>query len=414
MKKRITALIMTLTLALMCVLCTGCKSKIEDGTTGTGVSETEQTETASETVTESEAESESETTNAADTVRYNLESKTDGYEWKRVSRTDYYEGKKFGTENWEYDKSGRLILNKRDADKNPMTGEGAYKLSYSYEYDSKGRLLLEVHDVEGYEKSLEKYQYVDNADGTSSAVKDADNERTTLKLDKNGNIIEAERVLTDKENYGKVEYRKTCIYDSKNRLLQMDEYENYNDSEEKRIVWKYTYNGDLLVKYERFENGKSSDGYKFTYEGKHLIKEESIYKGEYTDETRYWYKGDLLIKEEHIFEGKRLDEYEYDSAGRCIKETKICYKEDGCWSWGEVEEYEYDQYGNITKCAHYELLENGEKTYNGFEKYEYQYKADSITVNWQHFDLDNKLGGSDVTEYRLLPTAWDSSEKYEF
>ena len=413
MKKRITALTMVLTLALMCVLCAGCKSKTEDGTTGTGVSETEQTETASETVTESEAESESETTNAADMVRYNLESKTDGYEWKRVSRTDCYEGKKFGAENWEYDKSGRLIFNKCVSDSDPQTGEPAYKLSYSYEYDSKGRLLSVVRDDEGYAKSFEKYQYVDNADGTSSAVKDADNERTTLKLDKNGNIIEAERVLTDKENYGKVECRRTCTYDSENHLMTENIYENYDTGEETEI-WKYTYNGDLLVKYEFFENGKSISETKFTYDGKHLIKEEYFSEGECTDETRYWYKGDLLIKEEHIFEGKHLYEYEYDSAGRCIKETKICYEEDGCWSWGGVEEYEYDQYGNITKCVYYELLENGEKTYNGSEKYEYQYKADSVTVNRQYFDSDNKLGGSDVTEYRLLPTAWDSSEKYEF
>ena len=411
MKKRITALIMTLTLALMCVLFAGCKNKTEDGTMGTVVPETEQTETSLEKFTQNEPTFKNEATS----VNYNLESKSGEYEWKTISVTHYYKGEKYRTENWEYDKSGRLIFNKCVSDADPQTGEPAYKLSYSYEYDSKGRLLLEEPDVEGYfEAYSEKYQYVDNADGTSSAVKDTDNKRTTLKLDKNGNIIEAERVLTDKENYGKVEYRKICTYDSKNRLLQMDEYENYNDSEEKRIVWKYTYNGDLLTKYERFENGESSGGYKFTYEGKHLIKEESIYKGEYTDETRYWYKGDLLIKKEHIFEGKRLDEYEYDSAGRCIKETKICYEEDGCWSWGGVEEYEYDQYGNITKCVYYELLENGEKTYNGFEKYEYQYKADSITVNWQHFDSDNKLGGSDVTEYRLLPTAWDSSEKYEF
>ena len=152
---------------------------------------------------------------------------------------------------------------------------------------------------------------------------------TEWKTDINGNKIE------------KSEYK---LFDEKDNLVK---WIQYTDENPRVDSFSYEYQGDILIKKNRFINGNLFSQTIFEYENNKVkIEKELNRDNELESYLKHVYLSDNVEAIENYSKSDELfsiDSLKYDSKGNLIKETQ--FLSDGFWFQNHT--YEYDSNDNL-------------------------------------------------------------------
>jgi hypothetical protein len=111
--------------------------------------------------------------------------------------------------------------------------------------------------------------------------------------DENGNLIGEDRYDDDGNLIGRMLYK----YDENNHLVGEETYDETGELEEK-LSYERDADGKILNKFVHYLDG-SVDTMKYEYVGKHLSRKVLMDEdGEIETEEKFTYNGDKLVKEE--------------------------------------------------------------------------------------------------------------------
>lgn len=337
------------------------------------------------------------------------------------------DGNPFHMEEFEYDKNGRLIMEKQSY------ADGSFM--ETYDYDDKGNLIEKTFYVNGDKKSYSIIREYDKHNNVTSyrVVYGEDNCVLEIALDyiyENKYPVSADmKIINGKENkeykaeltfsHDKKGYLTEIVYKGEHTVLDYTksvvdcetvftfEYDKdyflnkLNITEEFSYISKYS-NEKHTQKYERCEtfnktdplrldwkktsNGYVSTGWKeWEYDDRgNLIREESFDRVEGAhDITTYDYdkKGHLIYKNKN---DQNIEEYTNDKEGNPIEikhdkssENEIYY---------DKKEYEYDKYGNILKATT-KSEKDGHSTVAEYEGWQIIYKPIDKRNVFELYDL---------------------------
>ena len=270
-----------------------------------------------------------------------------------------------GTERIKYDANGNIIRKIQPEQYDPETDDGA---GYSYEYDCVNR-LVQVTAPDGV--VVKRYIYdahgniTKEMDGEGYASADTDEERigTLYRYNAAGWLTEKREPVKQEE--GRVSYRLTR--------------------------YRYDLNGNMTkeIRYRGFQTEESADGavhvLSFTYDQDSRRIRVSDSTGA---SVQYRYNcRNQCIREERKLSDTRTQTiiYEYDRAGRLVKEASSVKESDGRPEYAATH-YEYDRSGNCTRIR---LPEGGEV----LREYD---AADRLTAETH---TDKKSGINNRTEF---------------
>ena len=122
----------------------------------------------------------------------------------------------------------------------------------------------------------------------------------------------------------------------------VEERSVYGDYE---LIYKYSYDEDLMVEQEIWQNGEWLSNYELSYEDGQITKIASKHESEGGGEQVYLYEDGLLVKYGYVYDGesKTIAEYAYDGNGNMIK--LVQYRGD---QKNLTLEYSYDENGLVT------------------------------------------------------------------
>lgn len=263
--------------------------------------------------------------------------------------------------------------------------EGVKKISDLEEMDLKGNIKT---------LRLKKYKATKNTRtgkirklGVSKAM---GGENSLYTFDKNGNITQLIHYGINGEEKSKVTYK----YDENNKEIIEKVFRSASEDLAFKRVDKYDESGNR-IEHLSYAQGEDETPYKetFVYNENGNILEEIKYKSSGQLKTLYKYDDKELLTEMKSLKGDDLmmkETFEYDGDGKLISSTQ---EENRTVHAKYVLEKKYKN-GKETERK---SLKNGEP--NG--RYTYKYNKQGNRVEYQKYDLNNKLvvGGKTSFEY---------------